>query len=61
MLRLFRPQIVSLIRQRDEAMRQWIQAHPGVDAFEDRALEVTSELVVSIEQQIARLRRALDA
>jgi len=61
MLRLFRPRIVSLIRQRDEAMRQWIQANPDVDAFEDRALEVTSELVVSIEQQNARARRALDA
>jgi hypothetical protein len=37
----------------------WAQAHPGVDVYEDRGLEVTSELAVTVEQQIAAIRAAL--
>ncbi len=59
MLRLFRPQIERLIRQRDAVVGAWARAHPGVDVYEDRGLEVTSELAVTVEQQIAAIRAAL--
>jgi hypothetical protein len=58
MLRLFRPQIEALVRARDEALAAWAAAHPGVDAFEDRALEVTSAVAVTIEEQLGRLGAA---
>ncbi|MGH8680933.1 MAG: DUF6969 family protein [Burkholderiales bacterium] len=59
MIRFFRPQIEWLLARRDEAVARWAVAHPGVDVFEDRALEVTSELAVTVEQQFARVREAL--
>ncbi len=59
MLRLFRPQIEKLIRQRDAAMAAWVRGHPGTDVFEDRRLEVLSEAAIDVERQIARIDRAL--
>jgi hypothetical protein len=59
MLRFFRPQIEWLLARRDEAVARWAAAHPGADVFEDRALEVTSELAVTVEEQFARVREAL--
>lgn len=58
MLRLFRPQIEVLIRDRDAA----IAAHRG-DArrnrvYEDRDLDVTSSLEISVETQIANIATA---
>ena len=34
-------------------MRRWAEAHPGVDVFEDRALEITGEILIDVP---ARLR-----
>ncbi|GMQ90071.1 MAG: hypothetical protein BMS9Abin10_0416 [Gammaproteobacteria bacterium] len=59
MCRLFRPQIEALLRQRDEIVADWAIAHPGVDVFEDRGLEVTGQLDISVERQIAMVRTAL--
>jgi Domain of unknown function (DUF6969) len=59
MLRLFRPQIEELLQQRDERVRAWQRAHPGVNAYEDRGLEVTSQLPVSVEAQVELLERQL--
>lgn len=56
---LFRPQIVSLLEQRDAAVARWGEKHPDGDVFEDRSLEVTSEMTISVEKQIAAIRRAL--
>jgi len=58
-IRFFRPQIEWLLLRRDEAVTRWASAHPGVDVFEDRELEVTSELAVTVEEQFARVREAL--
>lgn len=55
MLRLFRPQIASLIRARDEA----IAAYPSDNVLEDRALEIPSALDIDVERQIAAARAAL--
>ena len=55
MLRLFRPQIEELLQQRDAHLRAWQREHPGVNAYEDRNLEVTSQLPIRVEAQVARL------
>lgn len=59
MLRLFRPQIEALILARDAAVAEWARVHPGEDVFEDRALEITSQIAISVEEQIAAVEAAL--
>lgn len=59
LLRLFRPQIEVLLRQRDAAIQGWQRRHPDRDVFEDRRLEITSELPIEIDAQIARVDAAL--
>jgi hypothetical protein len=60
MLRLFRPQIEDLLIQRDERVRAWRNEHPEVaNVYEDRNLEVTSQLPVSVEDQVRALEAAL--
>ncbi len=61
MMRLFRPQITSLIKQRDEAIAAWVEENPDASPYEDRNLEITSFLDVSVEKQISAVRRALGA
>jgi hypothetical protein len=61
MLVLFRPQIEELLQQRDERMRVWQREHSGVNAYEDRGLEVTSQLPVSVEAQVELLEQRLRA
>ncbi len=56
MLRLFRPEIEALLCQRDAVVKSWAEAHPGMDVFEDRKLEVTGELRISIKKRVAELR-----
>ena len=48
MLRLFRPQVISLIRLRDRAVDDWRAGHPGIDVFEDRELEISSMAPISV-------------
>jgi hypothetical protein len=59
MVRLFRPQIAALLAQRDAAVAAWRAAHPKADPFEDRALEVTSQLAISVDDHIRAVRAAL--
>lgn len=59
MLQLYAPQIEWLVRRRDEVVREWAREHPGEDVYEDRALEVTSEMTISIDAQMRRVRAAL--
>ena len=59
LLRLFRPQIMTLLAERDRAVRAWADAHPGINVLEDRALEVTSEIGVSVDGQVSAVERAL--
>lgn len=61
MLRLFRPQVEELLRQRDAALIDW-QARAATteqSAFDDRGLEITSAMEVSIEDQIKMLTTEL--
>lgn len=59
MLQLFRPQIAHLLRERDRVVAEWAARHPDRDVYEDRALEITSILSISVERQIAALERRL--
>jgi hypothetical protein len=59
MLRLFRPQIEDLLRQRDHAIAEWGRRHPGVDAYAARELEILSQIDISLSAQIDTVARAL--
>jgi len=52
MLRLFRPQIATLLRMRDENVMAWRRRHRTY-VFDDPALEITSSLDISLESQLA--------
>jgi len=58
-MRLFRPQIEHLLTQRDITVEEWRKQHPDKDVFEDRELEVTSDLLISVDNQIAAVESEL--
>lgn len=59
MLRLFRPQIEELVRERDSTVADWQKNHPENDAFEDRGCDITSARKISVAAQIKRVNQAL--
>jgi Domain of unknown function (DUF6969) len=59
MVTLFAPQIADLLRARDRKVAAWRDTTTEGDVFEDRDLEVTSFLDISIDQQVQRVARAL--
>ena len=59
LMRMFRPQIVELLHARDAEIHRRRSIAPEINVFEDRDLEVASEMRVSIEDQIARIELAL--
>ena len=61
MLRLFRPQIETLLYERDEVIAKWADEHPDEDVYEDRDLELTSTIDINIDKQISAVLQALSA
>jgi hypothetical protein len=61
MVRLFRPQIETLLHQRDAIMTAWQNSHPDADVFEDRRLDLPSEVAISLDDQIRAVDAALEA
>lgn len=61
MVRLFEPQIEVLLVERDRCVAAWEKANPHRAALEDRQLEVTSSVSISLELQIARLDEVLSS
>lgn len=59
MVRLFRPAVMKLVTERDKAVEQWLARHPDRDVYEDRELEITSFKKISVEKQLAGVRKAL--
>lgn len=57
MIHLFQPQIAMLLRERDRIVREWKGS--GGEVLEDTGLEVTGGHPIVVEQQIARIRKAL--
>jgi hypothetical protein len=58
---MFHPQIADLIQLRDEAVDRHRAAHPDRDVFEDRALQVTSEIPIDYLAQVRAIEAALGA
>jgi hypothetical protein len=56
MVQLFRPQISSLLRIRDQNVMSWRRRH-RTQVFEDPLLEVTSSLDIDLDSQLAFLER----
>ncbi len=61
MFRLFRPQIVELLRERDAVVADWQKKHPDSDVFEDRELDLPSKVGISVDEQIRAVQVRLDA
>ena len=59
MMRLFRPQIETLVTARDAALAARRATHPDSDVFEDREVEVLSEIAIDVAAQRATIDRAL--
>lgn len=57
---LFRPQIRALVVARDKVVDDWVASHPRENVFEDRSLEVTSELTVDVDRQIQAVAKAIE-
>jgi hypothetical protein len=58
LLQLFRPQIEALLEHRDRVIDAWRAAHPRQDVFEDRALEITGYLPISVDAWVEALNQA---
>lgn len=56
---LFRPHIEMLLKQRDESVWRWAANHPGEDVFEDREMDITSQMDVSVEDTLWLLKLAI--
>jgi hypothetical protein len=59
MVRLFWPQVMTLVQARDATVAAWQRANPGADVLEDRRLEITSQVDISVEAQIKAVKAAL--
>lgn len=58
LIHLFKPQIVALLRLRDETLADWKVQHPDRDIYEDRDLEITSIIDINVKRQIAEIKKA---
>jgi hypothetical protein len=58
MVRLFWPQVMTLVRARDATIAAWQRANSGADVLEDRRLEITSQVDISIDGQVAAVEAA---
>lgn len=59
-VRMFRPQILDLIRARDAKLAEYRATHPERDVFEDRELQVISEIPVDLLAQIGAIEAAAE-
>ncbi|MCR9135110.1 MAG: hypothetical protein NXI27_03895 [Alphaproteobacteria bacterium] len=58
LIHLFKPQIVALLRLRDQTLADWKTRHPDRDIYEDRELEITSIIDINVDRQIAAIKQA---
>ncbi len=58
MIQLFHPEICQLLKQRDRVVADWLEQHPERDVYEDRELEITGYLPISVDRQISRIEQA---
>jgi hypothetical protein len=53
LVRLFRPEIATLLRGRDKRVMDWRWRWPRSNVFEDARLEVTSSIAIDLEARLA--------
>ncbi len=58
---LYRPHIEALLKQRDEIIWAWSKAHSSEDVFEDRKLDITSQMPISVEDTLSKIEHAITA
>jgi hypothetical protein len=56
MVALYRTEIAGLLKERDAMITSWQAAHPGTNVLEDRAMEITSTLEISLDRKIKALQ-----
>ena len=61
LVRLFKPQIANLLRMRDQTIAMHRREQPDLDIFENREIEITSEMPIDVEEQISNIEKALQA
>jgi hypothetical protein len=63
LIRLYRPDILALLRARDRKIAAWTRRHAlaGAAAYNDRRLEITSEAAISVPMRLGELERVLGA
>ena len=59
MLRLFRPQIVALLHERDTVMAKRSEKQPEENAYEDRDCEIVTHRHISVDDQIRAINAAV--
>jgi len=57
--RLYKVEMTELILLRDQKIKSWRTAHPKVDVFEDRELEITSFRTIDVDKKISEIQQAL--
>jgi len=50
-----------LLKQRDASIWAWAAAHLGEIIFEDRKLDVTSQLTISVEETLREVEKMIAA
>ncbi|HEX5337961.1 MAG TPA: hypothetical protein VFW53_05960 [Gallionella sp.] len=56
---LYRPHIEALLKRRDAVVWDWAEARPGEDVFEDRALDITSQMAISVTETLSQIAQAI--
>ncbi len=56
---LFYPQICRLLLLRDQSIADWQEKYPNRNVYEDRGLEIASEISCDIEKQISLIEEEL--
>lgn len=60
MVVLFKPQIELLLDQRDEVVAKWQRDNPDMDVYEDRKLEITGSVKISVDKQLKAIAQLID-
>lgn len=56
---LYRPHIKALLKKRYEIVWTWASAHPSEDVFEDRRLDITSQIDISVEDFLGKIEQEI--
>ena len=56
---LFHPQLSGLLQHRDQVVTAWTEQHQDRDTFEDRDLDVTGWVRISVDDQMVAIEQAI--